>query len=142
MSLSPLQLEIEKALKELSQKTTFTEFILAKKVRENAKITEKNKAGIAISDLEAAVDAVAENENIFYSLHLNSVNTILITKSEEMVLISQDAKHRRLSSEKSMSILTNGDLNKNNKGAQKQKSRHRSERKNIRITDDFENWED
>jgi len=44
-SLNPIQLEILKALEEMSEKSTFTEYVLAKKIRENAK-NEGYEAGL------------------------------------------------------------------------------------------------
>ena len=51
--LSPIQKEIAAALEQMKEKYLITEAILAKRVRENAKIQGKNKAGICLKDLEA-----------------------------------------------------------------------------------------
>ena len=45
-----------------------------------------------------------------YALHLNSANDILIKKEDVWKLLDGDAKKRCQSGEKSISVLTNGDL--------------------------------
>lgn len=138
MNTSPIQLEIEKALEQLSEKATVTEAILAKKIRENNKIDGKKKAGIGLNDLIPAVNALEEKQ-IFYSIHINSVNEILLKKESESKELDIEAKRRRQASEKSMSILTSGDLKSS--GGKPKKNQKRNDRKSIRLTDDFENWE-
>lgn len=141
MNSTPIQSEIEKALVQLSEKATFTEAILAKKIRENNKIDGKKKAGVGLNDLITAVCSL-EEKNIFYSIHINSVNEILLKKETESKELEIEAKRRRQTSEKSMSILTSGDLKSGgSKSAGCKKNQKRSDRKSIRITDDFENWE-
>ena len=44
--LTPIQKEIASALEQLKEKSLITEAVLAKKVREKAKIQGKNKAGL------------------------------------------------------------------------------------------------
>lgn len=137
MQLSPIQAEIEKALEQMSEKTSFTEFVLAKKIRENTKLDGKKKAGIALADLLAVLEELSQ-KNLFFSIHVNSVNDLLIKKEESAVeVISLDAKHRRQASEKSMSIFTSGDLK--SAGAKKTAPKKRSERKSLNIN---RNWED
>lgn len=114
--LTPIQKEIATALEQLKEKSLITEAILAKKVRENAKIQGKNKAGICLKDLEVCLEYLAENNQLQYALHLNSANDILIKKEDEWKLLESDAKKRRQSSEKSIPILTNGDLRGKNSG--------------------------
>lgn len=136
--MTPIQIEIEKALEQMMEKSTFTESILAKKIRENNKIDGKKKAGICLLDLQNAITAL-EEKNIFYSIHINSVNDILLKKETEHKELEIEAKRRRQSSEKSMTILTSGDLKTS--GVKNKKVQKRSDRKSIRINDDFENWE-
>ncbi|MCR5607063.1 MAG: hypothetical protein K6F69_09660 [Treponema sp.] len=135
--LNLIQKEILKALEALSGKALFTEAIVAKKIRETCKITGNKKAGIAILDIEKAIACLAE-KNIFYSVHVNSANDLLFKKSENMQQIDSDARKRRVTSEKSMSILSSSDIktssNKNTK-----KLKKRTERTSININDDFEN---
>ena len=47
-----------------------------------------------------------EEKQIFYSIHINSVNEILLKKESESRELDIEAKRRRQSSEKSMSIPT------------------------------------
>ncbi len=115
-----------------------TEANLAKKVRENAKISGKNKAGICLKDLEVCIEYLGENKQLPYALHLNSANDILIKKvgsdgeaSESpssrvasWKLLDGDAKKRRQSSERSISVLTNGDLRKKASGGKVAKKRN------------------
>lgn len=108
--LKPIQREIVAALEQMKEKSLITEAVLAKKIRENAKIQGKNKAGICLKDVEIGIEYLAENNNLPFALHLNSANDILIKKSDSYKLLEPDAKKRRLSSEKSISVLTNGDL--------------------------------
>ena len=125
--LTPIQKEIVIALEQMKEKSLVTEANLAKKVRENAKISGKNKAGICLKDLEICIEYLGENNQLPYALHLNSANEILIKKvgsdeslsgcaEREWKLLDGDAKKRRKSSEKSISVLTNGDLRKKASG--------------------------
>lgn len=139
--MTPIQIEIEKALEQLSEKTTFTEAILAKKIRENNKIEGKKKAGIALLDLQTAI-CFLEEKQIFYSVHITSVNEILLKKESAATELEIEAKRRRQSSEKSMTILTSGDLKASGgKSGNGKKNQKRSDRKSIRINDDFDDWE-
>ena len=146
--LTPIQKEIVTALEQMKEKSLITEAILAKKVRENAKIQGKNKAGIYLKDLEVCIEYLAENNQLQFALHLNSANDILIKKigndggagktvrgtvlsesqsscaaKAEWKLLESDAKKRRQSSEKSISVLTNGDLRGKNSGGKAAKKR-------------------
>ena len=49
-TLTPIQKEIVTALEQMKEKALITEANLAKKVRKNAKISGKNKAGICLKD--------------------------------------------------------------------------------------------
>ena len=158
--LTPIQKEIVTALEQMKEKSLITEANLAKKVRENAKISGKNKAGICLKDLEVCIEYLGENSQLPFALHLNSANDILIKKVESgseagktlsesslnevpessaskgWKLLEGDAKKRRQSSEKSISVLTNGDLrNKASGGKGLQK---RTDRKKL----DYRNFEE
>lgn len=134
--LTPIQKEIATALEQLKEKSLITEAVLAKKVRENAKIQGKNKAGICLKDLEVCIEYLAENNQLQFALHLNSANDILIKKEESWKLLESDAKKRRQSSEKSISVLTNGDLRGKNSGGKVTKKR--TDRKKL----DYRDFED
>ena len=131
--LTPIQKEIATVLEQLKEKSLITEAILAKKVRENAKIQGKNKAGICLKDLEVCIEYLAENNQLQYALHLNSANDILIKKDDEWRLLESDAKKCRQSSEKSIPILTNGDLRGKNSGGKAAKKR--TDRKKLDYRD-------
>ena len=133
--LTPIQKEIVTALEQMKEKSLITEANLAKKVRENAKISGKNKAGICLKDLEVCIEYLGENKELPYALHLNSANDILIKKVEsneslsgcdkrKWKLLDGDAKKRRQSSEKSISVLTNGDLRQKASGGKVAKKRN------------------
>ena len=122
--LTPIQKEIATALEQMKEKSLITEANLAKKARENAKISGKNKAGICLKDLEICIEYLGENAQLPYALHLNSVNDILIKKEETWNLLDGDAKKRRQSSEKSISVLTNGDLRQKASGGKVAKKRN------------------
>ena len=90
----------------MKEKSLITEANLAKKVRENAKISGKNKAGISLKDLEVCIEYLGENKELPYALHLNSANDILIKKvgsneslsgcaARKWKLLDGDAKKRR-----------------------------------------------
>lgn len=135
--LSPIQKEIAAALEQMKEKSIITEAVLAKKVRENAKIQGKNKAGICLKDLEVCVEYLAENSQLQFALHLNSANDILIKTSEDSwKLLDPDAKKRRQSSEKSISILTNGDLRSKNTGGKAAKKRTDRKKMDYRDVED------
>lgn len=134
--LSKVQLEILNALESIGDKSTFSEFVLAKKIRENAKLENKKKAGISLGDIETVIDFLAENNQVHYSIRMNSANDILLEKTDVSKPLSPDAKKRRLSSEKSMEIFTSRDFEqKNSNGKSKQKQR--SERKKMNIYKDY-----
>ena len=134
-TLTPIQKEIVTALEQMKKKSLITEANLAKNVRENAKISGKNKAGICLKDLEVCIEYLGENNQLPYALHLNSANDILIKKvgcdeslsscaAREWKLLDGDAKKRRQSSEKSISVLTNGDLRQKASGGKVAKKRN------------------
>lgn len=137
-NLNPVQNEIVKAVKSMPDKSSFTEFVLIKKIRENTKLDGKKKAGLALEDLLAAFKSL-ETENLFYSIHINSVNECLIKKETESVELSIDAKQRRQKSEKSMSIITSADISEN-KGSKSKNFGHekRNERKKLSINSNFD----
>ena len=136
--LTPIQKEIVLALEQLKEKSLITEAILAKKIRENSKIQGKNKAGLCLKDLELCLEHLSQNNQLNFALHLNSANDILIKKEENFKLLESDAKKRRQSSEKSISVLTNSDLQ--NKKSTKQISKKRTDRKKMHFNniEDFE----
>ncbi len=136
--LTPIQKEIVTALEQMKEKSLITEANLAKKVRENAKISGKNKAGICLKDLEVCIEYLGENNQLPYALHLNSANDILIKKEDVWKLLDGDAKKRRQSSEKSISVLTNGDLRQKASGGKSPKKRNDRKKLNIR---DAEDWD-
>ena len=136
--LTPIQKEIVLALEQLKEKSLITEAILAKKIRENSKIQGKNKAGLCLKDLEICLEHLSQNNQLNFALHLNSANDILIKKEENFKLLDSDAKKRRQSSEKSISVLTNSDLQ--NKKSTKPISKKRTDRKKLHFNniEDFE----
>ena len=136
--LTPIQKEIVLALEQLKEKSLITEANLAKKIRENAKIQGKNKAGLCLKDLELCLEHLSQNNQLNFALHLNSANDILIKKEENFKLLESDAKKRRRSSEKSISVLTNSDLQ--NKKSAKTISKKRTDLKKLHFNDikDFE----
>ena len=136
--LSQIQKEIASALEQLQEKSLITEAILAKKVRENTKIQGKNKAGISLKDLDICIEYLAENKGPLYALHLNSANDILIKKEEAWKLLEGDAKKRRQSSEKSMSVLTNGDLRSKASGGKGLQKRSDRKKLNVRSYEEYE----
>ncbi len=135
--LTPIQNEIVAALEQMKEKALITEAVLAKKVRENAKIQGKNKAGICLKDLEICIEYLAEKD-LTFALHLNSANDILIKKEDEYKLLEADAKKRRQSSEKSISVLTNGDLRQKASGAKTPKKRNDRKKMDFRDVEDYE----
>ena len=134
--LTPIQKEIVTALEQMKEKALITEANLAKKVRENAKISGKNKAGISLKDLEVCIEYLGENSQLPYALHLNSGNEILIKKEDVWKLLDGDAKKRRQSSEKSISVLTNGDLRQKASGGKVAKKRNDRKKLDYRIFED------
>ena len=139
--LTPIQKEIVTALEQMKEKSLITETNLAKKVRENAKISGKNKAGICLKDLEICIEYLGENAQLPYVLHLNSANDILIKKvgsdGETWKLLDGDAKKRRQSSERSISVLTNGDLRQKSSGGKGSKKRTDRKKMDYREVEEF-----
>lgn len=134
--MTPIQEEIYKAIKQMSEKVQFTEAVIGKKVRENTKLEGKKKAGLSLADIMAATNALAD-ENIFYSIHINSVNECLLKKEDEFKELSLEAKQRRQKSEKSIILITSNDIGKNIAGKSKGKKEKRSERTKMSIYDDY-----
>lgn len=137
-NLTPIQKEILTALEQLKGKSLITEAILAKKIRENAKIQGKNKAGICLKDLETCIEYLAENNELTFALRLNSANDILIKKENTHELLEAEAKKRRQSSEKSLTVLTNGDVRQKNSGSNAPKKRNDRKKMSFRDIEDYE----
>ena len=142
-----IQDEIAKALVQLSEKSLITEAVVAKKIRENLKLEGKNKAGLCFTDIEAAVIYIEENNNLHFAVHLNSANDILIKQSEKAAGLEGGARKRRLASEKSMSVLTNGDIKKvqegksgGGKNGPKPHSK-RTDKKKLNINKNYDDYE-
>lgn len=142
-----IQDEIAKALVQLSEKSLITEAVVAKKIRENLKLEGKNKAGLCFTDIEAAVTYIEEKNNLHFAIHLNSANDILIKQSEKAAGLEGDARKRRLASEKSMSVLTNGDIKKAQEGKSgggkngpKPHSK-RTDKKKLNINKNYDDYE-
>ena len=147
--LTPIQKEIITALEQMKEKSLITEANLAKKVRENEKISGKNKAGICLKDLEVCIEYLGENRELPYELHLNSGNDILIKKvgSDESLsgcdkrkwkLLDGDAKKRSQTSERVISVLTNGDLRQKASGGKVAKKRNDRKKMSFRDVEEFE----
>lgn len=136
--LSPIQTEIVTALEQLKEKSLITEAILAKKIRENAEIQGKNKAGICLKDLEICLEYCSENKGLFFALHLNNVNEFLVKKEESYKLLDNEARKRRQSSEKSITVLTSADLRKNSSGGKAKKKGSERKKMNFRDIEEFE----
>ena len=147
--LTPIQKEIVTALEQMKEKSLITEANLAKKVRENAKISGKNKAGICLKDLEVCIEYLGENRELPYALHLNSANDILIKKvghdeslsgcaEREWKLLEGEAKKRRQSSERAISVLTNGALRQKASGGKGLQKRNDRKKMSFRDVGEFE----
>ena len=136
--LTPIQKEIVIALEQMKEKSLITEANLAKKVRENSKISGKNKAGICLKDLEVCIEYLGENNQLPYALHLNSANDILIKKVDSWKLLDGDAKKRRQSSERSISVLTNGVLRQKASGGKVAKKRTDRKKMSLRDVEEME----
>ena len=136
--LTPIQKEIVTALEQMKEKSLVTEANLAKKVRENTKISGKNKAGICLKDLEVCIEYLGDNNQLPYALHLDSGNEILIKKEDSWKLLDGDAKKRRQSSEKSISVSTNGDLRQKASGRKELQKRNDRKKMSFRDVEEFE----
>lgn len=138
--LSPIEQEIVKALESLGEKSRFSEAVLAKKIRDTAGIDGKKKAGIGLINLENAIEFLESQQKGLYAIIMNSANDLLIEKTQESRPLSQDAHSRRLKSEKSMSIFTNGDLNQKKQSKPKQKIR--TQRKSLNVNQNFDDYDE
>ena len=141
--MNQIQQEIAKALIQLSEKALITEAVIAKKIRENLKFNGKPKAGLCFGDVEAAAFYIEDNNNLHYSVHLNSANDLLLKQSEKAEGLSADARKRRLASEKSMSVLTNGDVKSalSGKADGSKPYKKRTEKKRMNINKNYDDWE-
>ena len=139
--MTPIQNEIFKALESMGDKSKFTDAVLAKKLRENAKIDGKKKAVIALADLMPALEASAENGRIF-AVTVTNANDLLLERAESPKDIPLENKQRRQRHEKSQAIFTNADVTakggndgKSGKGApgNKGNAKKRTERKSMDV---------
>lgn len=117
--LSLIEQQIVKALESCGEKSRFSESIIAKKIRENVGLEGKKKAGISLLNLENAIEYLEMTENIHFAIILNSANDIVIEKVTQSRPLSQDSRSRRIRSERSMELFTNGDFTKKNPVKQK-----------------------
>ena len=142
-----IQQEIANALVQLSEKSLITEALVAKKIRENIKLQGKQKAGLVFTDIEAAITYIEENNNLHFALHLNSANDILIKQADVAAGLESDARKRRLASEKSMSVLTNGDVKKalegKGSGGKNGPKPHakRTDKKRLNVNKNYDDYE-
>ena len=141
--MNQIQEEIAKALVQLSEKSLITEAAVAKKIRETLKFNGKAKAGLCFQDIEEAVFNIEESNNLHYSLHLNSANDLLLKQAENAEGLSADARKRRLASEKSMSVLTNGDVKSalSGKADVAKPYKKRTEKKRMNVNKNYDDWE-
>ncbi len=141
--MNQIQEEIAKALVQLSEKSLITEAVAAKKIRENLKFDGKPKAGLCFQDIEAAIFYIEENNNLHYAVHLNSANDILIKQSEAAAGLDTDSRKRRLQSEKSMSVLTNGDVKAALSGSASGSKpyKKRTDKKRLNVNKNYDDWE-
>lgn len=107
--MTPIQSEILKALDAMGDRSKFTDTVLAKKLRETAKIDGKKKAVIALDDLVAALEESASKGRIF-SVTVTNANDLLIERTEVPKEILLENKQRRHRHEKSQALFTNADL--------------------------------
>lgn len=146
MALTQIQEEIARALNELSgkegSKARITEALLAKKIRELNKLDAKKKAGIALADLEAAVSKLEEDGKSHYALTVNSANELLVEKRDESKPLTQEAHHRRMQSEKSMTLLKGTDLSAKQKAAGKKGSGRKQKRAKRESLSIYGDWQD
>ena len=119
--LTELQNAIAQALIKIGdKKAPYSDSILLKEIRGLCGLENKKNATVRLADLEKAILTLEENNIGFWSVHLDSVNNLLIKKVESVVLLNQEDKSNRLRSEKSMVLLTDKDLKEGkSKGTQK-----------------------
>ena len=137
-----IQNELIKALEAMGERNRFTDAQLAKKLREVAKIDGKNKAVIALADLTAAIESIAESGKIF-SITVTSANDLVIERTETFKEITLENKQRRQRHEKSCSIFTSSDLNQSsdksrNINLKKKKSTKRTVRESLDVNSEWE----
>lgn len=136
-----IQNELIKALEAMGERNRFTDAQLAKKLREVAKIDGKNKAVIALADLTAAIESIAESGKIF-SITVTSANDLVIERTETFKEITLENKQRRQRHEKSCSIFTSSDLNQSsdknrNINLKKKKSTKRTVRESLDVNSEW-----
>ena len=137
-----IQNELIKALEAMGERNRFTDAQLAKKLREIANIGGKNKAVIALADLTAAIESIAESGKIF-SITVTSANDLVIERTETFKEIALENKQRRQRHEKSCSIFTSSDLNQSsdknrNINLKKKKSTKRAVRESLDVNGEWE----
>lgn len=140
-TLSPLQTQIANAIICLKEKSKFTESVLCKKLREIAKISQKQKAHIALIDIENALKYVFDTESVNFSVIVTSSNELLFEKCIEPKPLSLEARQRRQKSEKSMTLFTNSDVIQKKSNKNKPKHNERTKRKSLNIYDNVNEWE-
>lgn len=136
-----IQNELIKALEAMGERNRFTDAQLAKKLREIANIGGKNKAVIALADLTAAIESIAESGKIF-SITVTSANDLVIERTDTFKEIALENKQRRQRHEKSCSIFTSSDLNQSsdksrNINLKKKKSTKRTVRESLDVNSEW-----
>ena len=86
---------------------------------------------------------IEENNNLHYALHLNSANDILLKQEEKASPLDPDSRKRRLSSEKSMSILTSGDVKSALSGSTtgSKPYKKRTDKKRLNVNKNYDDYE-
>lgn len=109
--LTSVQKAIAQALVKIGERASpYSDSILLKQIRKDCRLLNKKSATVRVCDLEKAIGFLEEEGSGCWSLHLDSVNNLLIKKVEKVVLLSAEDRSNRLRSEKAMSLLTEKDL--------------------------------
>ena len=146
-SLTIVQRAIAGAVEAFGERARFSEADIAKKVRAAAGISGKKRAGIALSDLEAALSAVPAGDGLSWAVSVSSANVILVERTPTEKEIGADVRKRRVASEKSSELLVSSDFSAvvkkkiGRKDAVKARKSARTERKSLNIYSDFDDFE-
>ncbi len=139
--MTPLQTEILHALESMGERSRFTDAILAKKLRERCKIDGRKKSVLALADILAAMEVLADGESPrYYDITITNANDMLIERCDAPRELALDAKQRRQRHEKSQTLFTAADLAPSaGKSGKKQQKAARTQRTSINI---YSNYED
>ncbi len=135
-TVTKIQTELVRALEAMGDRSRFTDGVLAKKLRETCRIEGRRKAVIALTDLLAALETLAD-QGRFYSVTVTNANDLLLERAESPKEILLEHRQRRQRHEKSCEIFTDSDMSVSGKVSGSARKKMRTERISLNVNKDW-----